>query len=140
MKSGYCGNELRSEVTRINQTPGSPLLQPTAPKTTIYRERAQPKLIRRYDVDSVSTNSLVSDIESTNSSISNIGSTNSSISAIQYIPNIDELSSIRCRKDLCGCQFSRKIELRVTSTKYRQQRNRIDVEYTNRFWLGGGRC
>ena len=54
----------------------------------------------------------------------------------RYVPQIEKLVSIRCRNDNFPCQFSKEIESLSTSTKYRQGRYRIDVDSTNRFWLG----
>ena len=57
----------------------------------------------------------------------------------RYVPQIDKLVSIRCRNDNFRCRFGKEIELLSTSTKYRQERYRIDVESTNHFWLGRSR-
>ena len=54
----------------------------------------------------------------------------------RYVPQIDKLASIRFRNDNSSCRFNKEIELLSTSTKYRRERYRIDVESTNHFWLG----
>ena len=54
-----------------------------------------------------------------------------------HVPKIDELSSIQCRNDYFRCRFRKKhIEPLSTSTKFRQERYRVDVEPTNHFSLG----